>query len=745
MPGGGKKVTVGFRYFLGLHLGVCQGPVDEVSEIRVGGRTAWKGNLEQTQQLTINKNGLFGGKSREGGISGDVDVEFGEATQAKNDYLLDQFDDVPAHRGILGLVLRQVYLGTIPRFKAWAVTASRQPENWPGALSDPDIGDDANPAHIIYECITSARWGMGHDDARVDTDSFDSAAGILSSEGFGLSFLWSQDDQSIDDFINDVLRYIDASLYLDPDDGRFRLKLHRDDYSVSNLEELGRDDVVELRDFSRPSWGDLTNEVTIIHTDGEGDTPSWKEASITQQNIAVFRAQGNRVVPKTVRFPAIMKESLANRVLARELHQLSQPLARVDLTLTAVHRSIRPGDVRIWSDPEQGVEQLVIRVVEVDYGTLQDGRVRVQAVEDAFAARDAVFADPKPTEWVDPASEPESAQHRRLTEATYFQVALEAGDNQTIIGDLPDTAAFLTTQAVKPTADSFGYEVHVNAGGGFEQSGDNGDFTPTAVLSAATKQEESSTIIVDLQSAKNLSVVESDTFALLGDQIVAVRSINTATGELDIDQGVIDTVPQPHSIGERIYFAQDFESMSRTEYSDGESIDVKMLTRTSLGEIDLASAPTDAITFDARFIRPYPPGRVRLAGEAYPNLLFAPLTVTWAHRDRTQQTGPLIAQDAGDIGPEPGTTYTLRVIDRSNGQQLVEKTGITGTTYDDSDGADTLTPNSAPVEIRIELLSQRDGYDSWQTHQVDTDRRGYAFVFDDSDGNLTYGGFAANA
>ena len=41
MGGRRKKQTVGYRYRIGMHLVLCQGPVDAVQEIQIGDRSAW--------------------------------------------------------------------------------------------------------------------------------------------------------------------------------------------------------------------------------------------------------------------------------------------------------------------------------------------------------------------------------------------------------------------------------------------------------------------------------------------------------------------------------------------------------------------------------------------------------------------------------------------------------------------------------------------------------------------------------
>uniref|UniRef100_UPI0035B293C1 VWA domain-containing protein n=1 Tax=Paenirhodobacter enshiensis TaxID=1105367 RepID=UPI0035B293C1 len=77
-------------------------------------------------RIAIDAADLFGGESREGGIEGDVDVLMGEPAQGMNDYLAEQRGaNVPAYRGIVSLVLRQLYMGINPYLKPWAVRLTR--------------------------------------------------------------------------------------------------------------------------------------------------------------------------------------------------------------------------------------------------------------------------------------------------------------------------------------------------------------------------------------------------------------------------------------------------------------------------------------------------------------------------------------------------------------------------------------------------------------------------------------------
>src|SRR5690606_20433334 len=81
------------------------------------------------------------------------------------------------------------------------------------------------------------------------------------------------------------------------------------------------------------------------------------------------------------------------------------------------------------------------------------------------------------------------------------------------------------------------------------------------------------------------------------------------------------------------------------------------------------------------------------------------LTVTWAHRDRLQQTsGTLVDHTAGNIGPEAGTVY--RVQGYVDDVLVHTEDDIAGTTA-------TWTPGEEGV-VKVEVHAKRDELYSWQ-------------------------------
>jgi len=159
-------------------------------------------------------------------------------------------------------------------------------------------------------------------------------------------------------------------------------------------------------------------------------------------------------------------------------------------------------------------------------------------------------------------------------------------------------------------------------------------------------------------------------------QVVAVTDTT-----VEVVRGILDTVPQDHSAGALILFGDGFEASDSTLYLPPEEVDVKIQTKTGKGYLDLGDATEHSATMAQRQYLPYAPGLFRINGDEYPDYIEGELVVTWAHRDRVQQTGgTFVDQYEASIGPEAATTYTVKVYNRA-GTLLRTTTGITGTTW----------------------------------------------------------------
>lgn len=836
--GSSKKVTVGYRYYLGLHFGLCHGPVDAVQKVVIGEREAWVGEQTASGSVAINAPKLFGGDKREGGVVGQLDVLMGESTQVENGYLQSKLGAaIPAFRGILSAVWRggQVTANN-PYLKPWAFRVKRILQGWAGgsawypekaalpgiacgssvvdtelaldALDADTVGvngvtytlspfdsliiehttgmtyeavsrwatddnplagglpwgcgfnvktedstitaykptmyttaaaanaaaiaagpvvltghtsytifipddnppdnrgglslrisvaqgtADMNPAHIVYQCLTDTAWGMGYPTAAIDNASFTAAADALYAEEFGLSMLWNQ-QETIDNFVVMVLDHIGGMLYVRPDTGAFALKLIRADYDRGTLPQYGPTSLISAEDYQRQAWGETVNEITVVYTDACTE----KEASVTVQDIANITIQGG-VVAQTRHYPGIRKASLAQRVAMRDLQAGSTPLASIKLTATRAAWQVFPGDVFRLSWPEYGIDDVVYRALNVNRGTLTDGQIIIDAVEDVFGLPDNTYLVEQPGGWVDPSQAPAAAPARKLLEAPYWDLArnMTAAD----LDYVDALSGYLETLAVRPSGDAINYEIQARTGAADYASVGNGDFCPSAtVVGALTK----TTTALTLANGVDLDLVEPGGYAIIGDEYVLVSAIDTVTGTATISRGMLDTVPAEHSAGTRIWFADGDQGFSTTEYADGETVDVKLLPATGQGTLDIAMAPVDSLTFDQRQYRPYAPGKVLTNTGIYPEWIDgqAELAVTWAHRDRLAQTAYIVEQDEASIGPEAGTTYILKIYGESDTLGRTES-GISGASYTYAEATEK-SDFSIPVELTPPLFS----------------------------------------
>lgn len=700
MGSSSKKQTIGYRYFLGVHKVLCHGPIDKITRIDVDGKTAWSGDAVGGT-VSIENPGLFGGDSREGGVVGNVDILMGGNAQGRNAYLQSVLGaDIPAFRGVVSAVLNRVYIGLNPYLKTWAFWGTRihvrqdgKPQ-WYDAKAA--IGTDMNPAHIIRETLTDPDWGMGYPEVDIDDASFTAAADTLYAEGFGLSFIWDKSKQ-IDDFIAEVLRHIDGSLFVDRGTGKFTLRLARGGYDINTLLTLDEDSVQRITDFKRETIAEVTNSVTVVYF----DMATGNEGSVTVQDIALIGAQG-ATVGTTHQYPGISKGDLAMKVANRDLRAVSTPLAAAIIYANRKAASLNVGDVFKLTWPRYGLTQTVMRVTNIELGSLTSNLIKISCVEDVFALGDAVYAPPPPSEWENPNTLPSPCPQHHVIEAPYYEVVQRIGDQAAQA--LDPNAGFVVATGTRPGGSEINARLMSKPATEYADYGVV-DFCPTAVLTVGAAITD---IVVTIGSGSMLDQVAVGSWAQIGSEIVRVDAVTDTT--LTIGRGCLDTVPVAHAPGTRVFFSDVFLETDSIEYATGETARVKLLPVSGIGQLPLASAPEQTVTMARRQYRPYPPGRLRINGKAYPAIIAGDtVTVTWAHRDRLLQTAGTISDtEAGNIGPEASTTYTVEVRRADNNALLASQAGISGTSA-------TLTPGYVG-SVRIIVKSTRDGVESWQNH-----------------------------
>jgi len=746
--GGKKKVTIGHRYFLGMHMVSSLKRVDAVRKIFIGEKLAWEGNVTSNQDIIINKPNLFGGEMQEGGISGTINVEFGEDTQGPNAYLGGgagsktvtyvkgwAFDfivvdgriipqpkeitypvygvdpiPVPAFRGVLGFVLNQVYIGTSKYIKPWAFECSRIPaKHWYPSVSD--IDGDANPAHIIYECLTDESYGLGYGPLDLDDESFRKVALALYNEGFGLSFVWAQ-EQSMEEFINEVLKHLDATLFVDPSSGLFTLRLIRDDYDVNSLATLDESNIIKLLEYSRPGLSEAVNQVILTYKDRHTNNDS----TVTVQDLALFNVQGSRISTK-VKYLGISNAETANLVAQRELNQLSSPIAKLTIETTRDALSVHIGDAFKWSWKAYGIESMIMRVISLDQGSLSDGKIRIQATEDVFASATQVFAAPKETEWVDPTYEPVPVSIRMIEEAVY---ALSISANG--LGWLPPSDGYgsivVLTGESSPT--DIDYDIYASEDGGVNYNF-TGTGEPFAYIILQDEVKPSGTELT-ISFSNSLDTAAVGDIILMNAEYMQILSVTSST--ITVSRALFDTAPvfhQASSIG--IIANIQHLGLDARSYLEGDDIRIKLVSRNSNGELPLADALIDEVLMNSRFIKPYVPAYLTVNSEYFPEAIVmrngnADYVFEWRHRDRVLQADTLVGEDTASIGPEAGTTYTISILDTDTETLLRTISGIVPATYTYAQADQVADGGASVANLTILLTAQRDAYNSYRVYKM---------------------------
>lgn len=532
---------------------------------------------------------------------------------------------------------------------------------------------DMNPAHIIRECLTDPDWGMGYSTADIDDTAFIAAADKLYAEGMGISLLWDRSGP-IEDFIGEIVRHIDAVLYIDRTTGKFILKLIRDDYDKNTLLVLDESNIESISDFSHPALGELVNSVTVNYW----DAITGKDASITIQDIALKQIQGT-TIGTTIHYPGFTNSVIASRAAQRDLAALSTPIISCTIIANRIASSLDIGDVFKLTWPDYGIAEMIMRVTSAAYGDGRNNRVRLTCTQDVFALPDLVMIPPVAPAWEDPATvTPIPATNRLAFEQPYLELVHQFGQSalDSVLADNP-TMGYVGVAVTRAQAGALNARIMTDAGTGYTDVGVV-DFCPHAIIAVNITRIDTTW---NISGVTDIDAIEPGTWAQIGSEIVAVESITADS--ITVKRGALDTLPVEHTAGEIIYFWDVFAAGDPTEYASGESVSVKLLPTTGSATLALDEAPEDVVDLVGRAARPYPPGNFGINSQYFPATIpsTSELALTWAHRDRTQQTGGTIIGFAdGNIGPEPGTTYTVRLYGETD-TLIRTVSGLTGTAY----------------------------------------------------------------
>lgn len=647
----------GYRYHIGMQLVFCEGPIDGLRRMWIKDALVVDGTsalVEHGDTFTIDDPELFGGEDLgNGGFEGTFEFFAGTSDQMPSDYLtpfIEHNGQAPAYRHYCYIApfADPPYVGNsttidAPRFELRRIATAEA--NGLG-LADPTVnGHDANPMNVLYEVLTNLDWGKKIDPAEIDEASFVDAAVTLKAEGNGFSFLLDREEQ-IGDLVRQIEQQIDGTIYKHPGTGLWTAKLARDDYDVEDIPLFtdGSDgeeaNVVEVETFTRGTWEATANVVSIEFANREGE---YTTTYATAQNDANIALQGGNRVPAGDRYGGVKDPTLADSIAWRDLRTLSSPLAQARVVTDRTTYEVQPYDVvrLTFTGREFAVRDLPMRVKWVDRGSLLDGRIVYELVEDVFRAGAGSYGPPPASGWDPPeiGLEPFDAAE---------QVAFEAPRALTVRdpdSPLPYLAKVYAAARQPGSATAFDIRARHSASspsGDFDRIGTVyrfvkigelaadlpvGSAVPHAVLAIESTPDSDADILAELPG----SLADAPTTEMMGTELLGLAyctgefwliqyaqdGTGTQVNLRNVYRGALDSVQKEHSAGEAVFLLFVGGGMSTDTVPAAHNVDVKLIPRSYQGAVDEGDATTISFSMEDRTRRPYAPSELSLNGQRF--------------------------------------------------------------------------------------------------------------------------------
>lgn len=617
---------------------------------------------------------LFGGREEGGGHVGNYTFYTGNFNQPADPDVEEAVGvgNVPGYNGVAHIVMPNNNIGESGQLSKIEFVLSRYVNEldlpWGGRAFDGS--DDISPIAALYHILTDDWSGISVDPALIDTQTFLDAAVVLEAEQNGCSLIVSsaQDGAKV---VGEILRQIDGVLGQDLE-GRMYLKLIRDDYDASLLPIYDEDDIIEINSYSRSSWTDVKNQVKVTYQSIDSDSTKVAIA----QNMATINMVG-KLATSEVTFPFVYDADLATALAARDLSQISVPLTKMNITVNRRGFDLQVGDVFKIDWPEYGLQEMIVRVQEVDRGDLDNNRVVIEVVQDVFAVGTPVIGAPEDSAWVSDKPIPVDIAEQFLIEMPrYFGSRTDTPIEDGFGGVIPFP--------VQPQEKSVGFDMNFGTEDGVLEFFDPYQvaYPGTGTLTAAYNKEEGFGTGLDLTTGLSLTNVTGSTFedAETADIRIAEAGIiyvggewmayenATVDGNGDVTlgtvyRGLFGTRPLTHLSGARVFLMNN--TLTGLGYTSGELLEdgtlyYKLLDRVAGRVRSSGDVAQGAVTLNDIADRPERPRNLAIDGtRALPFVLDGSSTISWVSSNR-EADEVAFESDAGET-PDQAEEYDLEV------------------------------------------------------------------------------------
>lgn len=732
-----KSAPTGHKYFMSIFMGVCRG-IDDLVEIKIGDKTAWTGNIGSDNKVTvaINKPNLFGGDDSEGGIVGKLIIMKGAADQDVLTELEQMWgtvieeghyiDDggyynssvwvppviepavVPAFRGVVTFLYDGVICSNSPYPKPWSFRVRRSTSGWDGAVWYPakaviSLNDDKikamNAAHIIYEAQTNRAWGRGFSASQLDLTSFQIAADKLYNEGFGICLAWRRQD-SLSEFIQQIVDTIGAALFLDRLTGLWKLVLIREDYDVDTLPIYNSSNgLLNITEDNNAANDVAANQTNVTYRDPITN----EDQPVRAENIASIQKYG--VISENKTYSGIPTQALAGRITARDMKIAQAGLKKFKLEFDRRAFQMQPMSVFKINAQEQGIDSIVLRAVRVEHNDITEGKITVTCVQDVFGLAETNFINHQPSLHQPPITTAQQVTDPVIYEVPFFELLQDFSASDLVS---KSGQGIFAVAAAKPSSLHISFDLLAKTS--TEVSYNNvgtSDFTFISAIATAIGQTAAAVTCILAAPIKDVVVGDR---AMIGSEIVRIDAIDLIANTVTIARGCIDTEPQSHAAGTKFLVYSGLTNAANRIFSIGQTANLKIITRTASDSLNPTTATVYTAQSSNRLSRPYPPANVKINATYFPEETDVTdgLVITWEHRNRLTQKVPSFIESSSTV--EAGTTYNLKIFDANNIE--IDSQISVSSPYMFIVPIDVVNP------ITIQLESERDSLKSNQAYSA---------------------------
>jgi hypothetical protein len=299
--------------------------------------------------------------------------------------------DIPGYRGVVSAFLHELGAGSgwridngrnLPAysFEVSSLVTSLDASKWPAAWPLSVIVQDSNPINVLYDLITGRRGKLGLPASVIDMPSFQAAAYTLWTESHGYSRCFDQAGEARA-LIREILEQIDGVLYEDATTSTLKIKLIRPDYDPTLIPVINSSNCSRLENLAIGGWSGLPNLFRLTFTNR---ADGYRDGSATASSIASAVGQDGKRREQALSMPGVHTQELADKLVEREAAYLSRPLIKCTAIVDRSFLRVNPGDPikLVWRQPD--ISGLVFRVARVDRGSLANGEIKLDLIQDVF-------------------------------------------------------------------------------------------------------------------------------------------------------------------------------------------------------------------------------------------------------------------------------------------------------------------------------------------------------------------------